>query len=453
MKHRKDTNLILLLSIVIGIAAVLSFIGVKGAEHLVLKSHAEETAVRWGGILSQSDAVPNISSSAFIEDLRARIPKMQTALVASGIVRLSVFDSKGAPSIEWHNLNFVSNDRRELHIHSLWGHLNPFHPLTTTLVSTELPLIFGGRYIHNAEILVDLTGVARHMETIGNLAFISMLGVLGFISLLGGILVTRNVQYRREQAVKLSIAKETAEKANRSKSDFLANVSHELRSPLNSINGFSEIMANEMFGPLGLAKYKEYSQDIHESGELLLSLINDILDLSKAESGHMELQEGLVDIHDLVLRIERLIIERAGKAEIRFKTKIQEKLPHIQADEQKLLQIFLNLITNAIKFTPPGGTVTLIVEHTPGHGMTFTITDTGIGVDDDDISKVLEPFSQVNDPRVRQQEGTGLGLPLSKRMVELHDGVFEFNSRKNIGTTVTVKMPDHRIRHARCNKV
>lgn len=159
----------------------------------------------------------------------------------------------------------------------------------------------------------------------------------------------------------------------------------------------------------------------------------------------LELHEEKVDIPNLASRVEKLVVERAGKAGIILRNQIEEPLPAIRADERKLLQILLNLLTNAIKFTPSGGVVTLQAERPTDGGLLLIVRDTGIGIAPGDIAKVLEPFGQVDDPRVRRQEGTGLGVPLSKRLVELHGGRFLFESEPGVGTTVTVALPESRI--------
>ncbi|MEG3618696.1 HAMP domain-containing sensor histidine kinase [Magnetovibrio sp. PR-2] len=447
MKHDNDSKLVALLGVVLLAAVALTYIGIRTAEHLVLRSHADDIVTRWDKIIMNMDSDQHVQDNEIIDQIQLHMSEMETALVTSGVVKLDIAGSNGNAFFQWSNSKHVYNTLNNTHLHSFWGHLSPLHNLSVqkTIVPADLPLFTKNTKIGDAYFLIDLTTVSNHMNTIGNLAFVSMLGVLGFIGLLGGTLVVRNSQFRRQQAKELIVAKEKAEEANRSKSDFIANVSHELRSPLNAIIGFSEVMASEMYGPLGKPKYREYAKDIQDSGELLLSLTNDILDLSKAEGGHVDLHEGLVDVQDVVLRVERLIVERAMKADVKFSAQVQTPIPFLVADEQKVLQILLNLCTNAIKFTQSDGRVVLSVANEHGTGIVFTVTDNGVGVSTDDIPKVLEPFGQVDDPRTRQHEGTGLGLPLSKHFVEMHDGDFIFASQKNVGTTVTVTFPEKRI--------
>lgn len=231
-----------------------------------------------------------------------------------------------------------------------------------------------------------------------------------------------------------------AEEANQSKSDFLANMSHELRTPLNAINGFSDIMKREMFGPLGDPRYKEYVNDILFSGQHLLSLINDILDMSKIEAGKMTLNTDRLRISDMISQVLRIVRGRAedGKLKLQFDTK---KVKEVEADPRAVKQVLLNLITNAIKFTPEGGTVKIDVEENSA-GLIVKVIDSGIGIAQEDIDRLGNPFEQVDKAASTQTEGTGLGLALSKAMIELHGGNFVITSVLGEGTTVTFTLPN-----------
>ena len=230
-----------------------------------------------------------------------------------------------------------------------------------------------------------------------------------------------------------------AEEASHSKSEFLANMSHELRTPLNAINGFSDIMKKELFGPLGDARYKEYVNDILFSGQHLLSLINDILDMSKIEAGKMSLNTEELQINEMVEQVIRIVRGRAD--ENRLKLIFHEKPANeIEADPRAVKQVLLNLITNAIKFTPEGGSVTIAVEPKSA-GLIVRVTDTGIGISQEHIERLAQPFEQIDSQHSRQHEGTGLGLALSKSLVELHGGNFSMESTLGEGTTVTFTLP------------
>lgn len=255
----------------------------------------------------------------------------------------------------------------------------------------------------------------------------------------------RNVTLEVQAQKSLQRSKEDAELANRAKSEFLANVSHELRTPLNAIIGFSEIICNEMIGPMGNTRYVQYASDIHDSGQHLLSLINDILDLSKIESGVEELYEEEVDISKLVRSLMTLMKPHAEKGKIDLTFELADTLPSVIADQRKLKQILVNLIGNAIKFTRPGGKVALIARGEPDGELLFEIRDTGIGMTAESLPKALSKFHQIDSDLDRKYEGTGLGLPLAKSLVELHGGAVEIESVIGQGTTVIIRLPAHRV--------
>jgi signal transduction histidine kinase len=214
---------------------------------------------------------------------------------------------------------------------------------------------------------------------------------------------------------------------------------------LNAIIGFSEVITNETFGPIGSVKYREYTNDIHESGHHLLGLINDILDLSKVESGTEELHEDKIEIPEIISSALKMVRQRAEQGGIKLEIELRDQLPALRADERKLKQILVNLLSNAIKFTDAGGNVTLSVRCRMDSGYVFQIADTGIGIAPEDIPKALSRFGQVDGDLNRQFEGTGLGLPLTKALVELHGGALDLQSEVGVGTTVTVRFPAERL--------
>jgi signal transduction histidine kinase len=249
---------------------------------------------------------------------------------------------------------------------------------------------------------------------------------------------------RWRAAAQLHDAKEQAEFANRAKSEFLANMSHELRTPLNAILGFSDIIKSETFGPVGSVKYRDYVEDIHQSGKHLLDLINDILDLSKIESGTTDLDDEEIEIAEIFASVEILVCERARQGGVDLNLDLPARLPPLRADKRKLKQILINLMSNAIKFTDPGGRVALKVWHRTGSGIVFQVVDNGIGMALGDIPKALAPFGQVDSGLGRKYEGTGLGLPLTKALVEMHSGSLDLQSEVGVGTTATVRFPAER---------
>lgn len=243
----------------------------------------------------------------------------------------------------------------------------------------------------------------------------------------------------------LTGARDQAETANHAKSEFLANMSHELRTPLNAIIGFSDIIKDEVMGPLGNDKYSGYAADINDSGRHLLDLINDILDLAKIESGTEQLHEEDIWLPDMIDSIRTLVVGRAQRGGVVLDLHPDEKIPALHADPRKLKQILVNLLSNAIKFTPEGGKVTLRVRCCKDSGHEFQISDGGIGIAPEDIPLALSQFGQVQSDFGRKYEGTGLGLPLSKSLVERHGGTLDLQSELGVGTTVTVRFPPVRI--------
>ncbi|HEV8680853.1 MAG TPA: response regulator [Stellaceae bacterium] len=250
-------------------------------------------------------------------------------------------------------------------------------------------------------------------------------------------------ELRRNQE-RLIIAKEAAEAANRAKSEFLANMSHELRTPLNAIIGFSGMMSDRLFGPLN-DRYGEYADIIGDSGRHLLAIITDILDLTKADANRLELAEETVELTRIVELSSRIIREMARKAEIDYVSEVEEDLPQLISDAAKLTQIIVNLLTNAIKFTPPGGRVRLKIAQEDRGGLTFWVEDTGIGMSAEQIPLALSPFGQVDSGLTRKYPGVGLGLPLTKRLIELHGGTIDIASALNRGTTVMFHIPEERV--------
>lgn len=242
-------------------------------------------------------------------------------------------------------------------------------------------------------------------------------------------------------AESFQLEKIRAEEANRSKSEFLANMSHELRTPLNAINGFSEVMQKEMFGPLGDERYVEYVNDILTSGNHLLTLINDILDMSKIESGKMTLHPEPVFCDELVEQCVRLVRGKAHESGLTLNSDA-DPVPEIEADARAVKQVLINLLSNAIKFTPEGGEVSITTKTDPETGgVMFTVTDTGIGISAEDLPRLCQPFTQIESQHSKSHKGSGLGLALSRSLVELHGGTFNIESMLGSGTTVQVFLP------------
>jgi signal transduction histidine kinase len=257
----------------------------------------------------------------------------------------------------------------------------------------------------------------------------------------GAVATFTDITDQEEATAALRGAKEQAELANRTKSEFLANMSHELRTPLNAIIGFSQIMTQQMFGPLGSPRYREYAGDVLSSSQHLLQIINDILDMAKIEAGRVELHEAPVALGPLFDDCLRLVRERAHTGEVRLKHDLPDQIPELLADERLVKQILLNLLSNAVKFTPRGGTVSLQARLAVDGALMLSVADTGIGIAADDIAKVLQPFGQVDSTYARSHGGTGLGLSIVRALVELHGGSFRLESELGQGTTASVRFP------------
>jgi signal transduction histidine kinase len=240
---------------------------------------------------------------------------------------------------------------------------------------------------------------------------------------------------------------EAAAAGSQAKSQFLAAMSHELRTPLNAVIGFSQALNGGFYGELN-ERQKEYLGHVQSAGEHLLELVNDVLDLSKMDANRLDLDETALSAKEVIASATRLLLENAASAHVAVEQEIADDLPYLRADERRVRQILLNLLSNAIKFTPSGGSITLRAFETQA-GLAIAVTDTGIGIAAEDIPTALERFGQVDNRLARKFEGTGLGLPLCKRLMELHDGTLEITSVVGSGTTVTVTFPPARIVRAR----
>jgi PAS domain S-box-containing protein len=243
-------------------------------------------------------------------------------------------------------------------------------------------------------------------------------------------------------------AKEAAEQASRSKTKFLANMSHELRTPLNAIIGFSDMMALAIHGPMGAPAYEQYAADINGSAKHLLAIINDILDIAKIEAGRLDLIEEETPVANLCEVALKLMQERAHEQGLDLRFEPGPNLPNVMVDQRAMRQVLLNLLSNAVKFTRPGGEVALRADLSDEGELLLQVCDTGIGMREEDLHRVLEPFVQVENELTRRFEGTGLGLSLSKQLIELHGGRIAIVSKLNFGTTVTVHLPAGRLRRS-----
>jgi PAS domain S-box-containing protein len=253
-----------------------------------------------------------------------------------------------------------------------------------------------------------------------------------------------DISARKRVEAELVESREAAERASKAKSTFLASMSHELRTPLNAILGFSEMISTQLYGPLH-AKYAEYATDIHRSGEHLLALINDILDMSKLEAGKLTLNESNVGVAALVQDCLLLVRHRAQQAGLTIIELVADDIPLVWADERALKQVILNFLSNAVKFTPRGGIVTIGAAFVAGIGIEIFVADTGIGMSEDGVRVATEPFGQIDSKITRENKGTGLGLPISIGLMQRHGGDISIASAPNKGTRLTARLPIGRV--------
>jgi two-component system, cell cycle sensor histidine kinase PleC len=300
----------------------------------------------------------------------------------------------------------------------------------------------------NVEAVIVLKiNVKYSLKQIGDfklVLIVSIIGLFGLLLLFMVIFTKRAegiISKQHEINLELAAAASAAESENRDKSMFLANISHELRTPLNAIIGFSDILSNDLDGRLEL-QHKEYLRDINSSGKHLLSLINDILEFSKAEAGKLEVDLSEIDGVKMVKNTIRLIIPRAEEAQVTMHEELPKQSFILHTDAKKMKQILLNLLSNSVKFTPASGKVKVTAWHDAARDRAiFVVSDTGIGIAPKDISKVMSPFGQVDSVLAKRYDGTGLGLPLSKKLVELLGGTFKIESEIGVGTTITLDFP------------
>ena len=311
----------------------------------------------------------------------------------------------------------------------------------------------------NLRVVMDFQPIHQRLRLI-NVMYV--LGVVGFgfaVSLAAWLAVRRlalaplaqakadldaTAQQLAQSNASLRQAALIADEANSAKSKFLAIVSHELRTPLNAVIGFSDMLRMETFGKLGDPRYREYADHINEAGRHLLAIINDILDASKIEAGALEMEDELIEIAAVTERILPLVRDKASASGVTLFVSLPPRLPALRADRRRVAQILINLLSNAVKFTPAGGRVEVAAALDAAGGIVLSVADTGIGIAAKDMALVLAPFGQVASAMSRQHSGTGLGLPLTKALVELHGGELSLDSMPGVGTTVRCRFPAHR---------
>ena len=358
--------------------------------------------------------------------------------------------------LTWASVLFISPLRDEVAGYTfIFAALLVVISMRMLFASTAMPIVYAGTLPITTAIVIRF--VLLNDPFYWAMAIMAVAVHLYFVWLMHGFSTTvlSMLEFRAEKDALIGELEQSksisdqarlrAEEANLAKSRFLATMSHELRTPLNAILGFSEIMRDEAFGAHANPTYKEYARDIHNSGKHLLTLIDEILDISRIEAGRYELHDASVSLTDIADDCHRLMRVRAENKGLEIRQAFEDNLPNVWADERALRQICLNLLSNAIKFTPPKGTITLTTARTEDGGIALTIKDTGPGIPGDEIPRVLSSFGQGSLAHETAEGGTGLGLPITKGLIELHGGSFELNSELRCGTEVTITLPPARV--------
>lgn len=395
--------------------------------------------------------VPNSKSKRCPKNINEAKNRIRSAINKLPTLNVQMFNHDGVNLLNGNNIN---TSYMKYFSDSLEGKTSSFiiedYQLEkghTNIIKTFIPVVIDKELKINAILAVnfDLSNSWQNPLIFIFYALGAFTAIFGIIFLYMYILSLRSEQEfakQYEANTELEMEKESAEEANKSKSQFLANISHELRTPLNAIIGFSEIIKDEVMGPLNNQQYKEYITDIYLSGTHLLSLINDILDYSKADANKLNIEQDDVDVTKIMKNSLRLVSPRADESGVTLIGEIPKEHIILRTDGKRLKQVLLNLFSNAVKFTPSGGTVTLYAWYDiSDNKFIIEVKDTGVGIAPKDISKVMSTFGQVENKLSRRYEGTGLGLPLSKKLVELMGGTLEIESELSKGTIVTISLP------------
>lgn len=448
-----EAKLLLMFFAISSAAVIAAWVGVRVVIAEAIEDEARATAVQWAQVFDKellhhhvdvdrllSGRQP-LASDGHLVEIANSIESVFRYRVfdTDGVTRLGVAADIGTRTTDPNFANAMASGQPYAEIERN----QDFGPERRLVSEAYVPILRDGRAIGAVEVYVDMTDRANAVEGLGNTVLIGLASLLAVMGVLKSVCAWRSLRERRRTEAALTQAKIEAELANQMKSEFLASMSHELRTPLNSIIGFSEIIATNGMGPVGNARYVEYAGHIHDSGQFLLELVNDILDLSKVAAGKATLREQELDVVSLVDTCMVMVEQAAVNGGVTLETRLAGAT--IYADELKLRQILINLLANAIRFTPSGGTVTLATRPDDSGGLILSIADTGVGIARKDMARVLEPFGQANNAPAVTPNGTGLGLPLAKAFAELHEAEFGLDSDVGVGTMVTIRFPAARV--------
>ena len=400
-----------------------------------------------------------LGTRALLTKLCSRFAAENKATCDTAAWRKRLIGAEAIYGLAWAGVAFVGFNPVDHSAHVfIFASLIVVLTLRLLLASTVMPIVYAGTVPMTIGLIIRFA--AQHEPFYWALAAMAVGIHIYFIFLAKGLNVTvaSMLELRAEKdalIAQLEVSKSISDEARRraeannlAKSRFLSNISHELRTPLNAILGFSEVTMTEMMGPLSNKVYKEYAGHIHTSGQHLLKVINDILDLSRIEAGKHELHPAAVNLATVAADCHRLLQLRAEGKQLKIVEKFEPGLPLLWADEKALRQISLNLMSNAIKFTPPGGTITVTVAPARDGGQVLSVRDTGPGIPKEELPRVMQAFGQGSLAYQSAEGGTGLGLPIVKSLVELHGGAFELRSQLRQGTEAIAHMPAERVMHA-----
>ncbi len=468
---RRQTVIFALVSAILLLiaGAALSYFYRSHAEH-ALETMAERNNVGLARVFANtmwSDVTPYVEASAGMTaaamqaspEVEALKRRVSNSIRGSSIAEVTIYDlhqrvvystdGDEIGEVKPHNAGLEAAGAGRVASETTWkDHLDTLEGEISNrnVVESYIPLYdpdTPDRLVAIFEIYDDVTDVLQEIEQ----THLRIMIVVGSVLLLVyvGLVATvgrsnRRIAGEHAKNVRLSRAVARAEAANQAKSEFLANMSHELRTPLNAIIGFSEIIRDEILGPIGTPLYRDYAVDIYDSGSHLLAIVNDILETVSAEAGMISINLGRVEMGDIIHQAERIVQQRALAGGVALAIDLDRSLEPILCDETRLRQIVLNLLSNAVKFTPAGGRVTIAARR-DHDGVIVEIADTGIGISADDLPKAMAPFGQVDSSLARSHEGTGLGLPLAKRLTELLGGTFRIDSTVGQGTRVRISLP------------
>ncbi len=446
-KFNKWLVAISVITVAVSVFTLVHF-GVRQTENMFLKKELEQMSSHWTDVvLDESSVATGVASE--VTSALPRSDILEAVNVAKGIIAYKIYDADGI-IVASSQTGLIGSVNREPYFDR---YLRTGRQYIDIEVQEEIghrvvagvyqPIIRENEFVGAFELHFDVTPMASHIREIGDYAILLAGIVLAGTSVAVFILFLYSNVERTRHAVMADTLRR-AEAASNSKSMFLANMSHEFRSPLNAIIGFAEMMMLSEAIASNPAKVKEYANDINQSGGHLLSLINEMLEV--AEVGKLKLQDDVESLETLLARTALTVSKSAEGKNVEIQMPTTGDVTLLNVDSEKFVRALVNVMSNAIKFTASGGAVNLDIARTSGSGLELTITDTGIGIPEDKIAVVLEPFEQASDTAYVHYDGLGLGIAISRQIIEAHGGTLAIASNVGIGTTVTITLPGDRVK-------